>query len=341
LVRIILHSISRLRAGLAMLKLIRALVPSLSGRLTHRRTRAVQPTTGYLRFLVSAMLAATSALGAQTRVVMLGTGTPNADPDRSGPAVAIVVDGQSYLVDAGPGIVRRASLAARVDSIPALMPRNLRKVFLTHLHSDHTAGLPDVMFLPWVLERTAPLDVYGPPRTKRMVDLLADAYADDVKVRLTGGEPSNKTGYVVNGHDVAPGIVYRDSNVTVTAFKVPHGGWEFSYGYVFQTRDRKIVISGDTGPSDAVVKACDGCDVLVHEVYSAQGFKSRPPEWQKYHSAFHTSTFELGDLATRARPKLLVLYHQLYWGDTDDGLLRELATRYRGAAVSARDTGVY
>src|SRR5690348_10191309 len=103
-----------------------------------------------------------------TRVVVLGTGTPNADPDRSGPAVAIIVGNSSYLVDAGPGIVRRAAKAARDDSIAALRMPQLRRVFITHLHSDHTTGLPDLIFSPWVLERTAPLDVFGPPGTKRM-----------------------------------------------------------------------------------------------------------------------------------------------------------------------------
>jgi ribonuclease BN (tRNA processing enzyme) len=287
-------------------------------------------------------IATASSLAAQNaRVVMLGTGTPNADPERSGPALAVVINGESYLVDAGPGIVRRATAAARDDRIPALDPPKLRRVFLTHLHSDHTAGLPDLMLTPWVLERTAPLDVYGPPRTKRMVDLLSQAYADDIRIRLTGGEPSNKTGYRAVAHDVSPGIVYRDSNVTISAFKVHHGRFENAYGYVFQTRDRKIVVSGDTGPTDAVIKACDGCDLLVHEVYSAEKLKQRTPDWQAYHSAYHTSGYQLGDIATRARAKALVLYHQLYWGDDDAELIREVSTKYHGPVLAGRDLAVY
>ena len=286
-------------------------------------------------------LATASSLAAQTKVVMLGTGTPNADPERSGPAVAIVVNGDSYLVDAGPGIVRRAAAASKVDSIPALASPKLRRVFLTHLHSDHTAGLPDLMLMPWVLERTAPLDVYGPPRTKRMVDLLMQAYADDIQARLTGGEPSIKTGYRSIGHDVLPGVVYRDSNVTVSAFKVPHGNWEYAYGYVFQTRDRKIVVSGDTGPTDAVVKACDGCDILVHEVYSAEKLKTRTPAWQAYHSAFHTSGYQLGEIATRARAKSLVHYNQQFWGGDDVELIREVSLKYIGPVLPGRDLAVY
>lgn len=276
-----------------------------------------------------------------TRVVMLGSGTPNADPDRSGPSVAIVVGNATYLVDAGPGVVRRAALAQRVDSIRALSMPHLDRVFITHLHSDHTTGLPDLMLTPWVLDRTRPLDVYGPPGTARMVRLLSDAYSEDIQLRLHGGEPSNKTGYAAVAHDVKAGIVYRDSNVTVTAFEVAHGKWEHAFGYKFVTRDRVIVVSGDTRPTDAIVRACNGCDVLVHEVYSAKQLATRTPDWQAYHRAYHTSGEELGEIAARARPKLLVLYHQLYWGADDDELLREVHAKFSGNVISGRDLGVY
>ena len=109
-------------------------------------------------------------------LVVLGTGTPNADPDRSGPALAVVVNGTAYLVDAGPGIVRRAAAAQR-QGIDALAPKLLDNVFITHLHSDHTVGLPDLIFTPWVLERVKPLAVYGPPGVKAMTDHLEAAYA--------------------------------------------------------------------------------------------------------------------------------------------------------------------
>ncbi|HTE45010.1 MAG TPA: MBL fold metallo-hydrolase [Gemmatimonadaceae bacterium] len=289
----------------------------------------------------SGVLCQSATAPTTTRVVMLGTGNPNTDPERSGPAVAIVVGTAVYLVDAGPGIVRRAGLAARTDSIAALATPNLDRVFLTHLHSDHTAGLPDLIFSPWVLGRTKPLDIYGPPGTARMANLLEQAYSADVAIRLRGGEPSNKTGYAVTAHDAKAGIVFRDSNVTVTAFEVHHGKWEHAYGYKFKTRDRTIVISGDTSPSDAVVKACDGCDVLVHEVYDAERFKTLSAAWKAYHSVYHTSTRDLADIATRAHPRLLVLYHQLFWGGDDAALLQQVKTRYTGSVVSARDLGVY
>lgn len=298
-------------------------------------------TIGILGPLLGVAAPAAHRGAAGMRVVMLGTGTPNADPDRSGPAVAVIVNGETFIVDAGAGVVRRAALAARTDSIPELTPPHLSRVFLTHLHSDHTVGLPDLIFSPWVLDRTAPIEIAGPPGTSRMVDLLEQAYSEDVDIRLHGGEPSNKTGWRAIARDVQPGVVYRDSNVTVTAFAVEHGKWPHAYGYIFQSADRKIVISGDTHPTDAVVNACNGCDLLLHEVYSAERFKTRPAAWQKYHAAYHTSTTELASIATRAHPKLLVLYHQLYWGDDDAALVRQVKAGYAGDVVSARDLGVY
>jgi ribonuclease BN (tRNA processing enzyme) len=140
---------------------------------------------------------------------------------------------------------------------------------------------------------------------------------------------------------VRAGVVYRDSNVTVTAIDVLHGKWEHALGYKFKTADRTIIVSGDTRVSDEIARACNGCDVLVHEVFSAEKLKTRPLDWQKYHTAYHTSTYDLGDLATRARPKLLVLYHQLFWGDGDADLVRQVRTRFSGQVVSARDLGVY
>ena len=275
-----------------------------------------------------------------TKVVLLGTGTPNADPDRSGPAVAIVVNGQPYLVDAGPGVVRRAAAAER-EGVPALAVKNLRIVFITHLHSDHTLGLPDLMLSPWTLERTEPLEVYGPKGIKAMTSHLLEAYSEDINIRLNGGEPSNKTGYHVNAHEIDAGVVYQDSNVKVTAFRVLHGRWPESLGYRFDARDRVIVVSGDTRKTDAIVEQCRQCDVLVHEVYSTAGFARRPPEWQAYHSLYHTSSEELADIARRARPKLLILYHQLYWGTSDPDLLSEVTSRYGGRVVSGKDLDVF
>ncbi|HXT16540.1 MAG TPA: MBL fold metallo-hydrolase [Gemmatimonadaceae bacterium] len=285
--------------------------------------------------------AQTPAATARTHVVLLGTGTPNADPDRSGNSVAVVVDSTAYIVDAGSGVVRRAAAAVRDRGIRALQAARLRTVFITHLHSDHTVGLADLMFSPWVLGRTVPLDVYGPAGTAAMVRHLNEAYEADVQMRLYGGEPSNKTGYGGRGFDVSAGEVYRDSLVRVTAFEVLHGSWPHAFGYRFDTPDRSIVISGDTRPSDAVVRACNGCDVLVHEVISSHDIENRTPDWKAYHLAFHTPSIELGDVATKAHPKLLVLYHQIPGNWPDEKFVAEVKTRYSGRVVSGRDLDVF
>jgi len=277
----------------------------------------------------------------RTRLVLLGTGTPNADPDRSGSSLAVVVDSTVYIVDAGPGVVRRVAAAERATGIKALAMDKLKLAFITHLHSDHTLGLPDLMFTPWVLGRTSPIEVYGPPGVTNMVHHLTEAYAEDVDMRLHGGEPSNKTGNGGRGHDVAPGVIYRDALVKVTAFEVQHGQWPHAYGYRFDTPDRSIVISGDTRPSDAVVNACNGCDVLVHEVISEKHLEIRTPEWQAYHHAFHTTGVELGTIAERAHPKLLVLFHQIPPNFNEAELIGEVKQHFTGKVVSGKDLDVY
>jgi ribonuclease BN (tRNA processing enzyme) len=275
------------------------------------------------------------------QVVVLGTGSPNADPIRSGPALAIVAQGRVYLVDAGPGIVRRVA-AAHDAGVSELKMEALNTVFITHLHSDHTVGLPDLMLSPWVLDRSDPLTVYGPPGIASMVDHLGQAYRADIENRLHGLEPINRTGWRTVAVEVAPGAVYRDKAVTVTAFAVTHGDWEHAYGYTFQGLHRRVVVSGDTVPSDEVVRQCNGCDVLVHEVYSAEGLKRRPADWQAYHRHSHTSTVQLARIASRAHPALLVMYHQLFWGASDEDLVREIRQAgYTGRVVSAHDLAVY
>lgn len=275
-----------------------------------------------------------------THLVLLGTGTPNPDPDRAGSGLAIVVNGTPYLVDAGVGTVRRAAAAAQ-NGVTALEAENLDRVFITHLHSDHTLGLADLIFTPWVLERERPLEAYGPSGLVVMTEHLVAAYEADVRRRIDGLQPQNATGNHVNVHVVQPGEIYRDSNVTVTAFSVSHEQWDEAYGYRFETADKVIVISGDARPSESVVAACNGCDILVHEVYSDAGFARRKPEWQRYHASAHTSASELAEIARRTAPKLLVLYHQLFMGTSEEDLVAEVQAHYDGRVVSGRDLDVF
>ena len=283
----------------------------------------------------------------RTQVVLLGTGNPGPSPERSGPATAIVVDGEAYLVDMGPGVVRRAAAAQR-KGIEALDPTRIKRVFVTHLHSDHTVGYPDLIFTPWVIGRKEPLDVYGPVGIKAMTRHVLSAWSEDIRIRNEGMERNlpehGKDGYRVTAHEIAPGVIYRDSRVAVTAFAVKHGDWgRNAFGYRFQTPDRLIVISGDTSPTETIVEQCNGCDILVHEVYTEAGYQKSGPAWQAMRREHHTSSRQLADLAARARPKLLILYHQSYQFNlsTEEDLMREMRAAYSGRFVSGRDLDVY
>ncbi len=296
-----------------------------------------------MRFLMLAVLTCLSACAA-TQLVILGTGVPRADPDRSGPAVAVIYNDQAYLFDAGPGVVRRAAGAARAHKIEALNAPRLRCAFLTHLHSDHTLGLPDLIFSPWVVGRTEPLDLFGPRGTKDMVDHIEAAWQLDIDVRIRGLGHANKTGYKVTVHEIDPGVVYRNGELKVTAIPVHHGSWPQAFGYRIDTPDRSIVISGDCSPSDALTEAAKGCDILLHEVYSEtepeHGARGRP-DWPAYLREAHTSTAELAEIAGKAKPKQLVLYHQLFGAATDRGLEQEVRKAYKGKVRSAKDLDVY
>ena len=275
-----------------------------------------------------------------TQLVLLGTGTPNAEPDRAGSSLAVVVNGTPYLVDAGPGLVRRANEAFS-RGVEGLEVKRLATLFLTHLHTDHTLGLPDLIFTPWTLEREEPLKIFGPEGTEDLSHHLTEAYQADVQIRLQGLEPANPRGYEVEAKDVDPGLVFEDENVRVTAFQVTHGSWPQAFGFRFETPDRVIVISGDTSPHEAIVGECGGCDILVHEVYSQAGWEKRDPAWQEYHAASHTSGVALGELAARANPGLLVLTHQLLWGATPEELLEEVRRGFSGTVAYGRDLDVF
>jgi ribonuclease BN (tRNA processing enzyme) len=276
------------------------------------------------------------------KVIMLGSGTPIPDPSSSGPCVAVVVNGQSYLFDAGPGVVRRAEAAAEKFNMAALDATRLTRLFITHLHSDHTLGYPDLMLTTWVVGRGQPLEVYGPLGIAAMTEHLKEAYSADITVRTEGAEHLRPL--TVNVHEISEaGPVYRDQNVSVRAILVPHGSWPQAFGYAIDAAGRSIVISGDTAPSEAILDACHGCDVLVHEVYSADRFDLVfGARRGAYHSTFHTSTKQLAELATKAKPKLLVLYHQLYFGPHNEvDLEKEIRRTYTGNVVNGKDLTAY
>jgi len=304
--------------------------------------------TGFLLLVVSVALDLTAfaaELGPSeiTQVVLLGTGTPNVNPERSGPAVAIVVNGTPYLVDFGPGVVRRAAAMSPTygGTMPAMATKNIKHAFLTHLHSDHSAGLSDLILSPWVMGRDEPLELYGPEGVADMASHVLKAYEADIRYRIDGAEPAKDNGWRVNAHEIDDGVIYKDDNVSVEAFRIRHGSWKNAFAYRFTTPDRVIVVSGDAAPDPGIEDKLAGADILIHEVYSVQGFAGRPSDWQAYHSDHHTSTHELGEIASRVKPKLLILYHILFWGATEDKVLEEVREVYDGEVVLGNDLDTY
>lgn len=306
-----------------------------------------------LRFRISRLAAALALLACVAapalasegaKVIILGSGTPIPDPSSSGPCVAIVVNGQAYLFDAGAGVVRQAQAAAEKFGIEGLDATHLTRLFVTHLHSDHTLGYPDLILTPWVVGRRQPLEVYGPKGIAAMTDHLKQAYSADIQIRTDGAEGLNDQGLAVNVHEIEGAeVVYKDPNITVRSIVVKHGSWPQAFGFAVDAGGRTIVISGDTSPTQSIIDACHGCDVLIHEVYSEDRFNLVFGAARgQYHRTFHTSTRQLADLAAKAKPKLLVLYHQLYFGNPDEvDLVKEIHQTYQGAVVNGRDLTEY
>ena len=273
---------------------------------------------------------------ASTTLVLLGTGTPNILPDRFQSSYAVIVDDRPYVVDCGGGTLQRLSQAFYDKRITALRMPDLTRLFLTHLHPDHTTGLADFIIAPWVEGRKETLTIHGPRRTDALVKHLLEAYSIGIAEHRNGLAPINHE-ITVKVEPLVVGEIYRDAYVTVEAFRVNHGGLE-AYGFKFVTPNGIIVFSGDTCPVDTLIEAAQGCDILVHEVYSAERLKQRPVEWQRYHQAVHTSTMELVEIVQKAQPKLLILTHQLFWGQSEEGLLAEI--NYPGKVISGRDLDV-
>ena len=294
--------------------------------------------------LISAGLAEQSQDSETTQIVMLGTGMPNPFLDRSGPSVAIVVRDEPYLIDFGPGIVRQASAMSPEHGGPVkgLAVEKIKHAFLTHLHSDHTVGLPDLILTAWTAGRDKPLKLFGPEGSKHMAYKVLEAYEEDIRYRLYSEQPANNEGWRVETHEIGEaGLVFTDDNVRVEAFRAPHVSWLEAWRYRFTTPYRVIVISGDTAPSDVLKRYSEGADVLIHEAYSEEYFAKKEPKWQNYHAKNHTSTTELGRLASEVEPKLLIFYHQLLWGSTHETLINEVKSEFSGTVVSARDLDVF
>jgi ribonuclease Z len=307
-------------------------------KVNHYRALAFLFITFSLMLPVAAQLPDQKIVSA-TKIILLGTGTPYPDPNASGPATAVVVGQRVFLFDAGAGVMRRMNAA----DLPISGPE---AVFITHLHSDHTLGYPDLILTSWIMRRTSRFPVFGPTGLRRMTNHLLAAFSEDIEIRTKGLEREVPGGYKVNVREIGPGLIYHRDGVRVMAIAVPHGSWKNAFGFRLDTPGRSIVISGDTRPSPALEASARGVDVLVHEVYSASHLREedRPGGklWPQYMREFHTSDIELGQLAARAKPKLLILTHTIRMGATDEELLTAIrAGGFTGEVRIARDLDRY
>ena len=283
-----------------------------------RITARVAPFTVLVSLVLAAGRSTPSHAQDTAVVVLVGTGFPRPDPAAAGPATAVVVGQRVFLFDAGPGIQRAlAGAKLPINGVTAL--------FVTHLHSDHTLGLPDLILDSWVMGRHTSLAAYGPPGLRAMTEHILAAWAEDLRVRVEGLERETPVTPQVRVHEINPGIVYDSGGVRVTAVAVPHGVLRHAFAYRLDAGGRSVVISGDTRPSPALERLSAGVDVLVHEVYASETLRpeTRPggDDWPRYMRDVHTSDVELGGIAARARPAMLVLTHIIRMGATDSMIL--------------------
>ena len=294
-----------------------------------------------IRILLLLLLISTAS--ASTKLFILGTGTPNPNPERMGSSYLVLANDEPYLFDYGTGVVRRiASFSPSWGGeYQALEVENLKYAFLTHIHSDHTLGLADLIITPWIMGRSEPLKIFGPKGAKYMHTNIIKAYQPDIDYRIYGTQPQNSTGYKVIFNELKDKFVYQDENIKVTAFSNDHGDLQESYGFLIETIDKRILISGDTAMSKNLISYGEDLDYLIHEIYSQKGFDNKTPDWQKYHQAHHTGPKEVAEIANLLQPKSLILSHILFWGSSEQEILDEVKTFYSGKIIVAEDGMIF
>jgi ribonuclease Z len=264
-------------------------------------------------------------------LIVLGTGMPRPDPQHAGPSTAITAGDAWFLVDSGRGVTMR------VAATP-LKYEKMRAVFITHLHSDHTAGLPDLFVSSWMFGRkTTPLQLYGPAGIKKLAAAMLQFFDYDIHIRRDLVEHLPAAGATIRTHVVREGVVYDDGEVRVTAFDVEHPPVKPAYGYRFDSGGRSIVITGDTRPNPNLVRYAKGADILVSEAYLPEWFdKVDTPEVAARLKAYHTTPEQAGEMATAAGVKTLVLTHLVPPG-AEETFRQRAQTTFKGRVVVGRD----
>jgi ribonuclease Z len=282
-----------------------------------------------------------SAQGAETfRVTLLGTASPSPRPTRFGPSTLVEAGDQKLLIDAGRGVpIRLRQLGVPIGKIDAL--------FLTHFHSDHTSGVPDVWLTGWLApafgQRKGAFHVIGPTGAKQLMDGLQQAYAADIKIREADEKLLPEDIAVSVDEFSADGVVYEKNGVRITAFEVNHGDViKPAYGYRVDYRGKSVVISGDTRFTENVIKYGTGVDILIHEVGFASAEMMKLPPIQRI-MAHHTSPQEAGTVFDRAKPKLAVYTHIVRLGNatspepSNSDIVKATRQTYKGPLILGED----
>ena len=244
------------------------------------------------------------AQGQEIKVTLLGTGCPPPVMNRFGPSTLVEAGGQKFVFDAGRGALQRLTqLQVRWQDVQG--------VFLTHLHSDHVVGFPDLWLTGWLVgARNVPLQVWGPRGTKKMMSHLEQAYEYDIRIRLYDDRAA-PDGVVLLAEDISEGMVYDKGGVKIMAFEVDRTPVKPAFGYRIDYAGRSVVLSGDTRVSENLIRYAQGVDVLVHEVAAPETFQRAgfAPERAKSIIAHHTTAEQAGEVFARTKPKLAVYSH--------------------------------
>jgi ribonuclease Z len=269
------------------------------------------------------------------RVTLLGTGNPRPSIDRFGPSTLIEAGGQRLLFDCGRGAAQRLF---QIEGAPLV--NAIDAVFLTHLHSDHVVGLPDLWLTGWLFGRHWPLSLYGPKGTAELATHLTAAFAFDLKLREQD-DLLPASGSRLKARDVLPGVVYQKDGVSVVAFAVDHGPVRPAFGYRIEFAGRKVVLSGDTRATDALAAQAKGADLIVHEVAAPEAERrlAAVTDAAKIERilARHASPEECGRLFAKARPRLAVYSHIVPSPATAEDLVPPTRRFYDGPLEVGRD----